>query len=148
MDIYKQVHDMNEMVYETNRLLFNHYKEELNEGITNQQAVLLDTIKFSPGITVGEVAKEMTISSSAVSQLLKKLEDSDYIERKSERDNKRIVKIYLAKKADNYYKKQLEVEKKVVDSIYKKLSQDELEQLYQLTEKIRDITLNEFKGDL
>lgn len=143
LSLYEQVKRINEAEYMINRLIYKHYKQYLNSGITTQQAVVLDIVYLSNRITVGEIAIEMNISSSAVSQLIAKLEKNNYIKREINLQNRREVFITLAENGLEYFSKQDYVEQQIADKIYCKLSSDELDELERIVEKLKEISMKE-----
>lgn len=144
LSLYEQVKRINEAEYTINRLIFKHYKQYLNSGITTQQAVVLDIVYLAKRITVGEIAVEMDISSSAVSQLIAKLEKNQYIKREINLQNRREVFITLDHKGVEYFAQQDYVEQLIADKIYSKLSSQELDELERIVEKLKKVTLKEF----
>ncbi|WP_042473167.1 MarR family winged helix-turn-helix transcriptional regulator [Bacillus ndiopicus] len=143
MSLYKQVKRINEAEYTINRLIYKHYKQYLDSGITTQQAVVLDIVYLAKRITVGGIAVEMNVSSSAVSQLIAKLEKSNYVKREINLQNRREIFITLADKGLDYFVKQDYVEQQIADKIYSKLSADELDKLEQIVEKLKEIAVKE-----
>ncbi|QGG51548.1 MarR family winged helix-turn-helix transcriptional regulator [Lysinibacillus pakistanensis] len=143
MSLYEQVKRINEAEYMINRLIYKHYKQYLNSGITTQQAVVLDIVYLAKRITVGEIAIEMNVSSSAVSQLIAKLEKNKYIKREINLQNRREVFITLAENGLEYFSKQDYVEQQIADKIYSKLSSKELDELERIVGKLRGIAMKE-----
>ncbi|MED0667547.1 MarR family transcriptional regulator [Bacillus badius] len=143
MSLYKQVKRINEAEYTINRLIYKQYKQYLNSGITTQQAVVLDIVYLAKRITVGEVAMEMSISSSAVSQLIAKLEKNKFIKREINLQNRREVFITLDENGLEYFSKQDYVERQIADKIYSKLSSNELDELERIVEKLKSIAMKE-----
>nr|WP_240431893.1 MarR family transcriptional regulator [Paenibacillus aceti] len=141
--MYEQVKRINEAEYTINRLIFKHYKQYLDSGITTQQAVVLDIVYLAKRITVGEIAVEMDISSSAVSQLIAKLEKNQYIKREINLQNRREVFITLDHKGVEYFAQQDYVEQLIADKIYSKLSSQELDELERIVEKLKKVALKE-----
>lgn len=143
LSLYEQVKRINEAEYTINRLIYKHYKQYLNSGITTQQAVVLDIVYLAKRITVGEIAIEMNISSSAVSQLIAKLEKNQYIKREINPNNRREVFITLAENGLDYYSKQEYVEQQIADKIYSKLSSKDLDELERIVSKLMEISMKE-----
>lgn len=143
MSLYKQVKRINEAEYTINRLIYKQYKQYLNSGITTQQAVVLDIVYLAKRITVGEIAMEMNISSSAVSQLIAKLEKNKFIKREINLQNRREVFITLDENGLEYFSKQDYVERQIADKIYSKLSSNELDELERIVEKLKSIAMKE-----
>lgn len=144
MDLYQQVKQINEADYTINRLIYKHYKKYLASSITTQQAVLLDIVYYANKITVGEIALEMNISSSAVSQLIAKMEKNQFICRTINPDNRREIFITLDTKGREYFDKQERVERAVADRLFSKLSLSELNELERITKKLEEIAIKEF----
>ncbi|MBD8006709.1 MarR family winged helix-turn-helix transcriptional regulator [Bacillus norwichensis] len=143
MSLYEQVKRINEAEYTINRLIYKHYKQYLNSGITTQQAVVLDIVYLAKRITVGDIAIEMNVSSSAVSQLIAKLERNQFIKREINPQNRREVFITLDEKGTEYFSKQDYVEQQVADKIYSKLSSKEIVELERIVKKLREIAMKE-----
>ncbi|SCV19998.1 Uncharacterized protein BCRIVMBC845_02496 [Bacillus cereus] len=143
MSLYEQVKRINEAEYTINRLIYKHYKQYLNSGITTQQAVVLDIVYLAKRITVGEIALEMNISSSAVSQLIAKLEKNKYIKREINLQNRREIYITLDENGLEYFSKQDYVEQQIADKIYSKLSSEELDEFERIVDKLRGIVMKE-----
>ncbi|WP_181021653.1 MarR family winged helix-turn-helix transcriptional regulator [Brevibacillus laterosporus] len=143
MSLYEQVKRINEAEYTINRLIYKHYKQFLNCSITTQQAVVLDIVYLEKRITVGEIAIEMNISSSAVSQLIAKLEKNKYIKREINLQNRREIFITLDENGLEYFSKQDYVEQQIADKIYSKLSSNELDELERIVGNLRDIAMKE-----
>lgn len=143
LSLYEQVKRINEAEYAINRLIYKHYKQYLNSGITTQQAVVLDIVYLAKRITVGEIAIEMNISSSAVSQLIAKLVKNKYVKREINLQNRREVFITLDENGLEYFSKQNYVEQQIADKIYSKLSSNELDELERVVEKLREIAMKE-----
>ncbi|MBG9736424.1 MarR family winged helix-turn-helix transcriptional regulator [Paenibacillus alvei] len=144
MNIYEQVKQINEADYAINRLIYKHYKPYLASSITTQQTVLLDIVYAANKITVGEIAIEMNISSSAVSQLIAKMEKNQFIHRAINPDNRREVFITLGIKGEEYFEKQEYVERSVADRLFSKLTIAERNELERITKKLKQIAVEEF----
>ncbi len=143
MSLYEQVKRINEAEYMINRLIYKHYKQYLNSGITTQQAVVLDIVYLAKRITVGEIAVEMDNSSSAVSQLVAKLEKNLYIKREINPQHRREIFITLDEKGLEYFSKQEYVEQQIADEIYSKLTSNEIDELERIVEKLKKIAMEE-----
>lgn len=144
LDLYEQVKQINEADYTINRLIYKHYKKYLASSITTQQAVLLDIVYYANKITVGEIALEMNISSSAVSQLIAKMEKNQFICRTINPNNRREIFITLDTKGREYFDKQERVERAVADRLYSRLTLSELNELARITNKLEEIAIKEF----
>jgi DNA-binding MarR family transcriptional regulator len=93
--------------------------------------------------TVGEIAMEMNISSSAVSQLIAKLEKNQYIKREINLQNRREIFITLDEKGVEYFSKQDYVKQQVSDKIYSRLTSKDVDELERIVEKLKEIAMKE-----
>ncbi|MCH4568761.1 MarR family transcriptional regulator [Bacillus sp. ES1-5] len=143
MSLYEQVKRINEATYTIDRLIFKHYKQYLNIAITTQQAVVLDIVYVAKSSTVGEIAMEMNISSSAVSQLIAKLEKNQYIKREINLQNRREIFITLDEKGVEYFSKQDYVKQQISDKIYSKLTSKDVDELERIVDKLKEIAMKE-----
>lgn len=144
MSFYNQVKRINEAEYVINRIVYNEYKKYLTIDVTTQQAVLLEIVKTTSKVTVGDVAYEMKISSSAVSQLIAAMEKKELIVREKNPSNRREVFLLLGRRGLKYFEQHEYVEKMVANRLFSKLCKEELNQLESITKKLKSIALEEF----
>lgn len=82
--------------------------EFIKMGIGGRQGVILRILLEKDGITQKELTERLRISSSSMGELLGKLEQSNYLERRSNTTDKRTFNIHLTESgrvaADNYNK--------------------------------------------
>ncbi len=114
---------------------YTHY--ELN----NQQCVLLSLLIINNSLSPIELADEMKISKSAVSQLLLKLENEGFVIRKKYKNDKRSVTVELDEKGKIYKAEMKEFEKEILKKYYDGFTVTELDNMLELIKKSRDILL-------
>ena len=73
--------------------IYTPYLKPLN--LTYTQYVVFLVLWEQDGITVGDLCSKLLLDNGTLSPLLKKLEQAGYIERRRERDDERVVVIYL-----------------------------------------------------
>ena len=79
--------------------LKTHYRDvQKATGVSGTQLWALYGIALRPGIKVGDLARELAVHQSTASNLLDLLVDLDYIERKREGADQRVVTLYLTTK--------------------------------------------------
>ncbi|WP_251138231.1 MarR family transcriptional regulator [Exiguobacterium sp. s191] len=89
--------------YYLNYLLYNKNAEKFTAfNLTTQQDTILFFVKDNPHITANEIAKKFSISKSAVSQVLSKLEALKFIKREPNPTNHREFFIALAEEGLAY----------------------------------------------
>ncbi|NBI27673.1 MarR family winged helix-turn-helix transcriptional regulator [Chengkuizengella marina] len=126
-----------------NTIFLNDYhkfvdKEVLN--LTPKQSILLDLLNEKP-LTNSEIAKHFSITPSAATQLINKLEKKGYLKREINLNNRREIIVHLDEKGIEYNQLMLKFELHLIQKYYSKLSEKDLENLVDLQEKIYKIAL-------
>ncbi|WP_232696524.1 MarR family winged helix-turn-helix transcriptional regulator [Brevibacillus daliensis] len=141
------VKEMNEAEYTINALLLHEYRNLLHDEITTKQALLLELIHKQKNITVRELAEKMDVSSSAISQIISKLEKMHYVKREINQSNRREILVQLDEQGFLYFVKQEQVEQDIIRRFYSKLDLEEVILLKNLTLKLRDIVEQELQPE-
>ena len=132
------IHQINILQNNFNILVAKKFEKKLDNQLTAKQVLLLELIK--EGVTsTKDIADKLNVSTSAVSQILNKLEDRGYIERKYNPQNRREIILYLADKAHQYFKELAVLKKQFNKEIYGRLSTHDLKQLKDILEKLQII---------
>ena len=134
------INRMNVLHNEINIQIAKKFEGKLDNELTTKQVLILELIKS--GVTsTKDLADKLNVSTSAVSQLLNKLEDKYYIERFINPNNRREIVLILADKANQYFNEIAFLKDEINRDIYGKLSLEELKQLTEILEKLQVITL-------
>lgn len=108
-------------------LLFTKYFTELNEfELSFQQEQMLLLFKRQETWTTTEIATKMAISKSAVSQVLKVLEQRAFIVREKNPDNLRESFIRLGENGLAYSKQIDAIEERLAEEMFSVLEDDEM----------------------
>ncbi|SMF90279.1 DNA-binding transcriptional regulator, MarR family [Paenibacillus uliginis N3/975] len=142
-DFVSCVKEMNEAEYLINALLLHEYRSLLDDEITTKQALLLELIHKHQRMTVREIADQMEVSSSAVSQIIGKLEKMGYVKREINLQNRREIIVQIGSQGVTYFAKQDKVEREIIERFYAKMEFEEVQQLLQLTLKLKEIVEQE-----
>ncbi len=79
--------------------LKTHYRDvQQATGVSGTQLWALYAIAMRPGIKVGDLARELAVHQSTASNLLDRLDELGYIERRREGADHRVVTLYLGAK--------------------------------------------------
>jgi DNA-binding MarR family transcriptional regulator len=70
-------------------------RRERIAGVSSQQVGLLVTIKYAPGVTVGELASEEHVSTAAMSKRVSRLERNGLVERTPSESDRRCIGLTL-----------------------------------------------------
>ncbi len=129
-------------------LLLQEIREMLGEEyqeLTQKQVMLLDLLKHR-SLTVNEIAEAFSITASAASQLIKKLEEKKYVRRNINEGNRREIIVSLDETGKAYNEKVDEVELRLMNKYYGKLNRDDLVKLKEITDKLYEIIIKEHQS--
>ncbi|MBI5895844.1 MAG: MarR family transcriptional regulator [Desulfobacterales bacterium] len=68
-------------------------------GLTSVHALVLEALLEEDGLTAGEIGKHLLLDNATVSGVLDRLADSHWIIKRSDTEDKRVLRIFLAAKA-------------------------------------------------
>ena len=141
--IYQLVQDINDAIYLMDSHFVKVYQHLVTDDLSAKQMILLDFINKNSNVTIGQIAQYMNITSSAVGQLVSKLEEQNYLLRKINPSNRREIFVQLDEAGRKYFEKEEEIRRFIVSKYYSKLEMSELEQLKFIVEKLSGIVLKE-----
>ena len=122
LTMYRQIDELD--------LLFTKYFTELNEfELSYQQEQMLLLFKRQETWTTTEIATKMSISKSAVSQVLKVLEQRDFVMREKNPENLRESFIRLGPNGLAYSKQIDEIEERLAEEMFSVLEDDEMKMI-------------------
>ncbi|WP_170295561.1 MarR family winged helix-turn-helix transcriptional regulator [Chengkuizengella sediminis] len=113
-------------------------KEVLN--LTPKQSILLDLLN-KKSLTNSEIAKHFSITPSAATQLINKLEKKGYLKREININNRREIIVHLDEKGIEYNNLMSKFELHLIQKYYSKLDKKDLENLVDLQEKLYKIAI-------
>lgn len=117
--MYRQIDELD--------LLFTKYFTELNEfELSYQQEQMLLLFKRQDTWTTTEIATKMNISKSAVSQVLKVLEQRRFVQKEKNPDNLRESFIRLGPIGVEYSKQIDAIEERLAEEMFSVLEDDEM----------------------
>jgi len=137
------VKEINQLEFETNLLLTEEFDSLLDDKLTAKQAGFLDLIRRKGALQTYELSKLMGTSASAVSQLVNRLEQDGYIKRTINQKDRREILVELDERGHSYFRKQEEIELKIIQKYYSKLEMDELIKLKETFLKLKQIVSDE-----
>lgn len=120
-------------VEEYQRFLKNEYAD-----LSTKQQLTLELLRTKTR-TINELADYFSISSSAASQLISKLEQLGYIKREINPHNRREIIVDFAQKGHEYHKNIEKIQLHLIQKYYAKLPKEDLKTLLSLYEKLYTI---------
>lgn len=137
--LFELVTEINEMHYEMNKIIIKEYQSLLDDDFSNNQMILMDIVKKFEAISIGEIAQLMKITSSAVGQIVTKLENENYLMRMINPKNRREILVQLADKGFRYYEKEEKINREIVNRFYSEMELSEMEELKKILTKLSKI---------
>jgi len=137
--LFELVTEINEMHYEMNKIIIKEYQSLLDDDFSNNQMILMDIVKKFKAISIGEIAQLMKITSSAVVEIVTKLEKENYLMRMINPKNRREILVQLADKGFRYYEKEEKINREIVNRFYSEMELSEMEELKKILTKLSKI---------
>ncbi len=104
--------------------------------VTGMQMHGLKLISDSPGITVGEFAETFMFSSASAAQFIKRLEDSGWLERVADDNDKRIFHLHLTSKGEEELKKLYSKLVSKMEKVLAFMSEDDFNTIIRIQNKL------------
>lgn len=151
-ELFNLVTEINEITYSMNARLIKEYWSLLNEDLSSKQIILMDLVKKESRLSISQLAELMNVTSSAVSQIVSKLEKEKYLLRTINPSNRREIIVQLDEQGHNYYSKEEEINKEIVNRFYSRLKMEEVIQLRKILVKLNhvveeELSREEMKGE-
>ena len=70
-------------------------------GLTNLQHLVLEALWYQTGFTATELGKFLVLDKATLSGVLDRLSDADWIEKKPDPDDRRVMRLYPSQKAED-----------------------------------------------
>jgi len=137
--LFKLVTEINELHYRMNGIIINEYQSLLEDDLSDNQTILMDIVKDHEDISVGEIARLMKITSSAVGQIVNKLEDKNYLMRSINPKNRREILVNLADKGKKYFENEEVINREIINRFYSQMELSEMEELKKILTKLNKI---------
>lgn len=117
----------------------NHFSKELSETEFKLISLVSDAYDNNENINLITISNELNITRSAVTQLVKKLEEKGYVERYMLNTNKKEIYLKVGNKAISQYNNIMEKISYFFEKLYAEVGQegmDDIERYIQIFKKI------------
>lgn len=124
-------------------LFLENYKKLVSDeyaDLSTKQQVILELLRVKTR-TVNEISNFLSITASAASQLISKLEKQDYVKREINPDNRREIIVQLGEKGHQYNQMVDKNQLFIIEKYYAKLPKEDLEKLLDIHEKLYHIAV-------
>ncbi|WP_338752690.1 MarR family winged helix-turn-helix transcriptional regulator [Bacillus sp. FJAT-52991] len=138
-DLIQQINDLQNHL---SVQLASRFEHKIDNQLTVKQILVLELIRT--GVTsTNELAAQLNISTSAVSQMLNKLETKEYITRSINKENRREIILKLAAKGERHFEELQMLEDEMNRTVYGQLPLEDLKHLARILEKLNAIVEGE-----
>ena len=131
--------EVEKLVREVNRLHFTKFHQTLSGfGLGKGQPPILKYLSLNDGCKQSEIAKREHLTAATVTVMLQTMEKNGLIERKSDENDLRIMRVYITPKGRELQEKCDEAIENMEKEIYADFTADEIELFKTLLTKKRD----------
>lgn len=139
--------EISEVTYSMNSSLIKARQSLFSEDLSTKQMILMDLVKKESGASISQLADLMNVTSSAVSQIVSKLEKSKYLLRTINPNNRREIIVQLDERGHDYYLKEEEINKEIVSRFYSRMKMEEVIQLRNILVKLNNVVEEELSKE-
>jgi DNA-binding MarR family transcriptional regulator len=142
-ELFHWVTEINEITYSMNARLMKERQSLFNEDLSSKQMIIMDLVKKESQLSISQLAEAMNVTSSAVSQIVSKLEKEKYLLRTINLDNRREIIVQLDERGHQYYSKEEEINREIVNRFYSRMKMEDMVQLRDILVKLNLIVEEE-----
>lgn len=113
-----------------------HREGQKNGGLYHGQGSLLLLILQNEGVSQRDLAEQLDVRPSSMTEMLSRLEQSDLIKKKQDEKDQRIMRISLTEKGREAAQKIEESKDSFIESFFIGLTEEDQQQLLVLTQKL------------
>ncbi len=136
------------ILYRQFNLFINHELSDVELNATD--LMYLGTLFSKEGITQDDLAKDFCVDKAATARSMRNLEKKGIITRQSDKDDRRVKKIYLTEKAYEYKSLMKSIKEKWMKICNTSMNENEVEQFAQnleiITEHVKKV--NNMKSEV
>lgn len=119
------------------RGITEYYRKLLPEGISAQQSYILEICDREKGVLVSHIAQALEIDISAISSMLRRMENTNLIRRKVQPENRRQTVVYLTKQGEALREKIREDMMEADIALRKVIPQPMIDGLIKIVDRVR-----------
>jgi DNA-binding MarR family transcriptional regulator len=115
-------------------------------GITRAQWLVLTRLHRHPGASQTELADMMEVERASAGRMIDRLEANGWVERRAERRDRRVKRVYLTPEAERVHRRIWRVAEATVEDALSDLSAQEGAQLMRLLGRVKKTLLEDVDG--
>lgn len=129
------------------RLLRTEFDRRVRRlGITRAQWLVLTRLHRHPGASHSELAEMMEVEKATAGRMIDRLVANGWVERRVQRDDRRVKRVYLTPEAERVHKRIWRVAEATVDAALGSLSAQESRQLMALLQRVKKTLVSGMDG--
>ncbi|MEK4846877.1 MarR family winged helix-turn-helix transcriptional regulator [Bacillus sp. FSL W8-0183] len=141
------IQELNQIEARIHQKLRLEFEELFVDELTDKQHIVLDFVEQKGGSSPIQIAQQLGITQSAVSQLLNTLEKKEWVRRSINPQNRRELQVELSEKAKTYLENMRKIELAIIEKYYSKLSLEEINTLTSIYTKLDQLIVNQNEGE-
>lgn len=106
------------------------------DGYYREQSRLLLLIAENDGVIQRDLAEEMDVRPSSMTEMLGKMEQLGLVYRKQDEGDQRVMHIFLTEQGRTIAEESKKANAKLTDALFQGLTEDEINEMLRLTEKL------------
>jgi MarR family transcriptional regulator, transcriptional regulator for hemolysin len=120
------------------RLLRTEFDRRVRRlGITRAQWLVLTRLHRHPGASLSELAERMEVEKATAGRMIDRLVANGWVARRTQRDDRRVKRVYLTPEAERVHKRIWRVAESTVEDALAGLSAQESKQLMALLQRVK-----------
>ncbi|ASK61801.1 MarR family transcriptional regulator [Virgibacillus phasianinus] len=140
--------DIAELFREINALMKKRLREQLHgKGLTPPQMMTLHLLSENEPMRVGDLSDRLKLAPSTVSSILDRLEKNNFVIRCRNKNDRRIVEIYLSKKAEELQDSFRQIIDQFMQTITAGATEQELHDIRIGLQTMRRLLMKEVEGE-
>ena len=130
------------------RLLRTEFDRRVRRlGITRAQWLVLTRLRRHPGASHSELAEMMEVEKATAGRMIDRLVVNGWVERRTQRDDRRVKRVYLTPEAQRVHKRIWSIAEATVETALGDLSTQESKQLMALLQRIKKTLVSAAEGE-
>ncbi len=128
-----------DLIWNFQKLFFKRLKKDMNLPFHPKRFPFLLVVVKSPGISQKDIAKALNIEPPTVAITLKRMEKDGLITRRTDENDRRLLRVYPTKKAEDVFSNMKEKVTNLEKKLFSNLSDEERSCLEEVFKKLNDL---------
>ncbi|KMJ56584.1 hypothetical protein AB685_21075 [Bacillus sp. LL01] len=144
-ELYQHYTRLDKAFYKTMKTIGPKVYEKLEHNLTGEQFFVLNTIDQLGKITSSHLAEELQVKPSAITAMIDRLSKNDFVIRERDEQDRRVVYLRISDSGKLALKTSKEKRNTIMEKYVSQMTDQEIEQLTNLLEKLTTIIVDSEK---